>query len=52
MASGIPEEQLEELLPIESAERLLMDALVLSSESMKQGFMDGFKVTVRMMRDC
>ncbi len=34
-ASAILEDQLAELLPIEKAEQLLMDALVLSSESMR-----------------
>lgn len=52
VASEILEDRLTELLPIETAEQILMDALILSSESMKQGFMDGFKMAMRMMRDC
>lgn len=52
VASEILEDRLTELLPIETAEELLMDALILSSESMKQRFMDGFKMAMRMMREC
>lgn len=51
-ASDTLENKLMELLPFEVAEGLLVEALWLSSESMKQGFMDGFKMAMRMMRDC
>jgi hypothetical protein len=51
-ASAIIEEQLIRLLPLDKAERFYSDILSMVSASQKQGFVEGFRLAVRMMKDC
>jgi hypothetical protein len=51
-ASAIIEEQLIRLLPLDKAERFYGDILSMVSASQKQGFVEGFRLAVRMMKDC
>lgn len=47
------EQLLNRLLPVnEEQDRLYIQILAMAEESKKQGFIDGFRLAVRMMKDC
>lgn len=47
------EQLLNRLLPAnEEQDRLYIQILAMAEESKKQGFIDGFRLAVRMMKDC
>lgn len=47
------EQLLNRLLPVnEEQDRLYTQILTMAEESKKQGFIDGFRLAVRMMREC
>lgn len=47
------EQLLSRLLPVnEEQDRLYIQILAMAEESKKQGFIDGFRLAVRMMKEC
>ena len=47
------EQMLNRLLPAnEEQDRLYIQILAMAEESKKQGFIDGFRLAVRMMKEC
>lgn len=47
------EQMLNRLLPAnEEQDRLYIQILAMAEESKKQGFIDGFRLAIRMMKEC